>query len=147
MASVNKVILIGNLGRDPELRQTNGGAVCEFSLATTDRWFDKASNEQRERTEWHRVVVWGKQGENVAKFLRKGRSAYVEGKLQTREWQDKDGNKRYTTEVVAQLVQFLGGRDGGGGRDERDDGPPSFDDAPGGFSDDEIPFGSIPGWV
>ena len=143
MASVNKVILIGNLGRDPELRQTNGGgAVCEFSLATTDRWFDKASNSTKERTEWHRVVVWGKQGENAAKYLRKGRSAYVEGKLQTREWQDKDGNKRYTTEVVAQLVQFLGGRDDGGGRDERDDGAPSFggDDAPGGFDDESIPF-------
>lgn len=142
MASVNKVILVGNLGRDPELRQTsNGGAVCEFSLATTDRWFDKASNSTKERTEWHRVIVWGRQGENVAKYLRKGSSAYVEGKLQTREWQDKDGNKRYTTEVVAQLVQFLGGRDGGGGRDERGDDAPSFggDDAPP-FDDDSIPF-------
>lgn len=145
MASVNKVILIGNLGRDPELRQTNGGgAVCDFSLATTDRWFDKASNSQKERTEWHRVIVWGKQGENVAKYLRKGSAAYVEGRLQTREWQDKDGNKRWTTEVVAQDVRFLGGRDGGGGgsRDERDDEAPSFDgnDAPGGFDDDSIPF-------
>jgi len=141
MSSVNKVILIGNLGADPELRETKSGSVCTISLATTDTWFDKASNSKKERTEWHRVVVWSKQGENVAKYLRKGSSAYVEGRLETRDWQDKDGNKRYTTEVIAQLVQFLGGRDGGGGRNRDDGPPPSFDDAPGGsFSDDEIPF-------
>lgn len=149
VASVNKVILIGNLGRDPELRQTNSGqSVCEFSMATTDRWFDKNSNEQRERTEWHRIIVWGRQGENVHRYLKKGRAAYVEGRLQTRDWQDKDGNKRYTTEVIAQTVQFLGGRDGGGGGYDGPP-PPSDDDAPqfsggndngGSFSDDEIPF-------
>jgi len=140
MASVNKVILIGNLGADPELRKAKSGSVCTLSLATTDTWFDKASNSKKERTEWHRVVVWGKQGENVAKYLRKGSSAYVEGRLQTRDWQDKDGNKRWTTEIVANDVRFIGGRDGGG--QQRDGGPPpSFDDATGGsFSDDEIPF-------
>jgi single-strand DNA-binding protein len=140
MASVNKVILIGNLGADPELRETKSGSVCTISLATTDTWFDKASNSKKERTEWHRVIVWGKQGENVHKYLRKGSSAYVEGRLQTRDWQDKDGNKRWTTEIVANDVRFIGGRDGGG--QQRDGGPPpSFDDAPGGsFSDDEVPF-------
>lgn len=148
MSSANKVILIGNLGRDPELRQTNGGSVCEFSLATTDAWTDKSGAKQ-ERTEWHRVIVWGRQGENAHRYLKKGRSAYVEGRLQTREWQDKDGNKRWTTEIIAQSVQFLGGRDGGGGSGHDGPPPPSDDDAPnfgsdagsgGSFSDDEIPF-------
>jgi single-strand DNA-binding protein len=118
MASVNKVILVGNLGRDPELRYIpSGQAVANFTLATNERWRDKDGNNQ-ERTEWHRIVVWGKSAENCAQFLQKGRSVYVEGKLQTQEWEDKDGNKRRTTEVVAQTVQFLGGRGGaesGGG--------------------------------
>jgi single-strand DNA-binding protein len=118
MASVNKVILVGNLGRDPELRYIpSGQAVANFTLATNERWRDKEGNNQ-ERTEWHRIVVWGKSAENCAQFLQKGRSVYVEGKLQTQEWEDKDGNKRKTTEVVAQTVQFLGGRGGaemGGG--------------------------------
>ena len=118
MASVNKVILVGNLGRDPELRYIpSGQAVANFTVATNERWRDKEGNNQ-ERTEWHRIVVWGKSAENCAQFLQKGRSVYVEGKLQTQEWEDKEGNKRKTTEVVAQTVQFLGGRGGtepGGG--------------------------------
>ena len=115
MASVNRVILVGNLGRDPELRYIQSGqAVANFTLATNDRWRDKEGNNQ-ERTEWHRIVVWGKSAENCAQYLQKGRSVYVEGRLQTREWEDKEGNKRQTTEVVAQAVQFLGGRGGAGG--------------------------------
>jgi len=115
MASVNKVILVGNLGRDPELRYIpSGQAVANFSLATSDRWRDKEGNNQ-ERTEWHRIVVWGKSAENCAQYLQKGRSVYVEGRLQTQEWEDKEGVKRKTTEVVAQTVQFLGGRGGAGG--------------------------------
>jgi single-strand DNA-binding protein len=141
MASVNKVILIGNLGRDPEIRYTQGGqGVANFTLATNERWRDKEGQNQ-ERTEWHRIVVWGKQAENCAKYLAKGRSCYVEGRLQTREWEDKEGNKRQTTEVVAQNVTFLGGRDGaprGAGADTG--GPP-----PGGSmgppaGGDDIPF-------
>jgi len=115
MASVNKVILVGNLGRDPELRYTQSGqAVANFSLATTDR-FSSKEGERQERTEWHRIVTWGKTAENCAQYLAKGRSVYVEGRLQTNEWEDKEGQKRRTTEVVAQTVQFLGGRGQGGG--------------------------------
>ena len=108
MASVNKVILVGNLGRDPEVRYTpQGSAVANFSMATTERWSDP-SGEKKERTEWHKIVVWGKQAEIVGEYLRKGKQVYVEGSLQTREWTDKEGNKRYTTEVRAQRVQMLG---------------------------------------
>jgi single-strand DNA-binding protein len=140
MASINKVILIGNLGRDPELRYTQSGqAVANFSLATTDR-FSNREGERQERTEWHRVTVWGKTAENCAQYLNKGRSVYVEGRLQTREWEDKEGQKRRTTEVIAQTVQFLGGRGqssgapagggeaGGGGF--REETPPQGDDIP-----------------
>ena len=143
MASVNKVILIGNLGRDPELRYTQSGqGVTNFTLATNERWRDKDGNNQ-ERTEWHRVVVWGKQAENCAQYLQKGRSAYVEGRLQTRDWEDREGNKRQTTEVTALTVQFLGGRGGaapgaapGGGpagepvSGQGPEGPPAGDDIP-----------------
>lgn len=117
MAGVNKVILIGNLGRDPELRYTqNGQAVVNFTLATSENWTDKGG-ERVERTEWHRIVVWGKVGELCAQYLAKGRTVYIEGRIQTREWEDKEGNKRQTTEINAQTVQFLGGPrgDGGGG--------------------------------
>jgi len=111
MASVNKVILVGNLGRDPELRYTtNGTPVANFTMATTDRWTDP-SGEKKERTEWHRIVVWGKQAEIVGEYLRKGRQVYIEGSLQTREWTDREGGKRYTTEVRAQRVQMLGRRE------------------------------------
>jgi single-strand DNA-binding protein len=116
MASVNKVIVLGNLGRDPELRYTAGGQpVASFTVATNERWNDREGKPQ-ERTEWHRIVVWGKQAENCANYLQKGRSVYVEGRLQTREWEDKEGQKRQTTEIVAQTVQFLGSRDGAGPR-------------------------------
>ena len=127
MASVNKVILIGNLGRDPELRYTaSGQGVANFTLATNERWRDKDGNNQ-ERTEWHRIVVWGKTAENCAQYLQKGRSAYVEGRLQTREWEDRDGNKRRTTEVTAQQLLMLGRRG-----DAPSGGGPETDDAPSG---------------
>jgi len=113
MASVNKAIIVGNLGRDPELRKTDSGqSVCNFSVATNERWLDKDKNKQ-ERTEWHRIVTWAKIAENCAKYLKKGRPVYIEGRLQTREFEDKKGNKRTTTEVVAQVVQFLGSRQDG----------------------------------
>jgi single-strand DNA-binding protein len=133
MASVNKVILVGNLGRDPELRYIpSGQAVANFTLATNDRWRDKEGNNQ-ERTEWHRIVVWGKSAENCAQYLQKGRSVYIEGRLQTREWEDKDGNKRQTTETIAQTVQFLGGRGGAGaGAGAESDGGPTGHSGPSG---------------
>jgi single-strand DNA-binding protein len=111
MAGINKAIIVGNLGQDPELRSTQGGtAVANFNLATSDVWTDKNSGEKREHTEWHRIVVWSKLGETCAKHLKKGRQVYVEGKLQTRSW-EQDGVTRYTTEIVADKVQFLGGND------------------------------------
>lgn len=114
-ASVNKVIIIGNLGAKPELKYLpSGQAVCELRIATNESFTDK-NQQKQERTEWHRVVCWGKQGENCAQYLDKGRQVYVEGRLQTRSWDDKtSGEKRYMTEIVANTVQFLGGRDGGG---------------------------------
>src|SRR5512135_2508676 len=115
-ASVNKVILIGNLGAKPELKYLpSGQAVCELRLATNESFTDK-NQQKQERTEWHRVVVWGKQCENCAQYLDKGRPVYIEGRLQTRSWDDKNsGEKRYMTEIVANTLQFLGGREGGGG--------------------------------
>jgi len=114
MASVNKVILVGNLGRDPELRYTpSGQAVANFTLATNDNYTDK-SGERQERTEWHRIVVWARTAELCSQYLSKGRPVYLEGRLQTREWEDKEGVKRQTTEIVANTVQFLGGRGEGG---------------------------------
>ena len=111
MASVNKVILVGNLGRDAEMRYTpSGTAVLNFSMATTDRWTDP-SGEKKERTEWHRIVVWGKQAEVLHDYLKKGRQIYLEGSLQTREWTDREGGKRTTTEVRAQRIQLLGRAD------------------------------------
>ena len=108
MASVNKAIILGNLGQDPELRYTpSGAAVCTLNIATTDVRNDP-NNGRQERTEWHRVVVWNKQAENCAKYLSKGRSVYVEGRIQTRSWEDQSGQKRYSTEIVAQTVQFIG---------------------------------------
>jgi len=107
------VILIGNLGADPEVRFTQGGSVvCNFRIATSEQWKDKSSGETKEKTEWHRIVVWGPQGERCGEYLRKGRSCYVEGRLETREWEDRDGNKRFTTEVKADRVLFLGGGNG-----------------------------------
>lgn len=148
MASLNKVTLIGNLGRDPELRQTqNGQQVAEFSIATSERWKDRGG-EQQERTEWHRIVVWGPQAELASKYLSKGRSVYVEGRIQYRDWTDKDGNKRTTTEIVASNLLFLGGDSRRGPSDnppphgDHDAGPPARAASQSGndFSDDEIPF-------
>ena len=114
MGSVNKVILVGNLGRDAELRYTPGGAaVATLNLATTEVWNDR-NNQRQEKTEWHRIVLWGKTAESLQEYLTKGKQIYVEGRLQTRQWDDKDGNKRYTTEIKADRVTLLGG--GGGGR-------------------------------
>ena len=115
MASVNKVILIGNLGRDPETRYTTGGdAVCNLRIATTDTWKDKAG-EKQEKTEWHTVVLFGRQAEIAGEYLKKGRPVYIEGRLQTRKWTDKDGVEKYSTEIVGDRMQLLGSRDGGSG--------------------------------
>jgi len=139
MASVNKVILVGNLGRDPEVRYTTSGTpVANFTMATTDRWNDPSSGERKERTEWHRIVVWGKQAEIVGEYLRKGRQVYVEGSLQTREWTDREGNKRYTTEVRAQRVQMLGkpsDRDA-----DADDQGRAVAEPDSGYEEDDVPF-------
>jgi len=162
MASVNKVILVGNLGRDPEVRYSpDGAAICNVSIATTSTWKDKASGERREETEWHRVVFYNRLAEIAGEYLRKGRSVYVEGRLKTRKWQDKDtGADRYSTEIVADQMQMLGGRDSGGegGYGEQSGGgsraqrpAPARGPAPaaapaspagGGFADmdDDIPF-------
>lgn len=116
MASINKVILIGNVGRDPETRYSpNGGAICNLSIATTRNWKDKASGEKREETEWHRVVFYDRLAEIVGEYVKKGRPIYVEGRLKTRKWQDKDGVEKYTTEIIAEEMQLLGSREGGGG--------------------------------
>jgi single-strand DNA-binding protein len=158
--SVNKVILVGRLGQNPEVRYTpSGAAVANFSVATNESWTDK-SGQKQERTEWHKVVVWGKLAELCNQYLAKGRQVYLEGRMQTRQWQDKDGQTKYTTEVQAQTVQFLGGNQGasaGEGRPSpsRDQGAPaeehSFAGAGRGaagagpadepsFTEDDIPF-------
>ena len=140
MAGVNKVILIGRLGKDPELRQTGGGmSVGNMSVATSNKF--KKADEWVEETEWHRVVLWGKTAENCSEYLSKGREVYIEGRLQTREW-EKDGVKRYTTEVVAQTVQFLGGgQSSEGGQQGGASAPQSGASAPqSGTDDDDIPF-------
>ena len=141
MASVNKVVLIGNLGKDPEIRYTQGGdPIANFSLATSEAWTDK-SGQKQERTEWHNVVVWGKQAETCGQYLAKGRQVYVEGSIRTRQYDDKDGNRRYMTEVIAQRVQFLGGGGGGRGAEARGgtaDEPPA--PAPAAAEDDDVPF-------
>ncbi|MBW7860013.1 MAG: single-stranded DNA-binding protein [Rhodocyclaceae bacterium] len=116
MASVNKVILIGNLGADPETRyMPSGDAICNVRIATTETWKDKATGERREATEWHRVAFFGRLAEIAAQYLRKGSQIYVEGRLQTRKWQDKDGQDRYTTEIRGDEMKMLGGRQGMGG--------------------------------
>jgi len=131
-AGVNKVILVGHLGADPDMRYTpSGQGVCEMRVATSESWNDK-NGQRQERTEWHRIVVWGKRAEICSKYLSKGRQVFVEGRIQTRNYDDKDGNKRYITEIIANDVQFLGGggRDGsgvGGGNSQRDPGPPPND--------------------
>ena len=149
MGSVNKVILVGNLGRDAELRYTPGGAaVATLNLATTEVWNDR-NNQRQEKTEWHRVVLWGKQAESLQEYLTKGKQIYVEGRLQTRQWDDKDGNKRYTTEIKCDRVTLLGGGGGGGrggagggGGMERGGGGGGHMDEPPvePITDDDIPF-------
>jgi len=147
MASVNKVILVGNLGRDPETRyMPSGEAVTNISLATTDTWKDKQSGEKKEATEWHRVVFFRKLAEIAGQYLKKGSQVYIEGSLKTRKWQDKDGQERYTTEIVADTMQMLGSRQGSGqGNDLPSREPPLPSSAPpsrGNFKDfeDDIPF-------
>jgi len=154
MGSVNKVILVGNLGRDAELRYTPGGApVATLNLATTEVWNDKASGQKQEKTEWHRIVLWGKSAESLSEYLTKGKQIYIEGRLQTRKWQDKDGNDKYTTEIRADRITLLGGGGGGagggarspqrtpaavgvgGGGDHEPMGEPITD-----LNDDDIPF-------
>lgn len=146
MAGVNKAILIGNLGRDPELRYTQSGEpVCNFSIATSEQWMDK-SGEKQERTEWHRIVVWGKTAESCAQYLAKGSQAFIEGSIQTREWEDKEGQKRTTTEIKARTVQFLdgkGGDSGSRGGGDSGGGKPSDDDT-GGYGDPSPPNEEIP---
>jgi single-strand DNA-binding protein len=144
MGSVNKVILVGNLGRDAELRYTPGGAaVATLNMATTEVWNDKAGQRQ-EKTEWHRVVLWGKSAESLTEYLTKGKQIYVEGRLQTRQWDDKDGNKRYTTEIRGDRVVLLGG--GGRGAPSERGMSESGAHAAGGsefaapLTDDDIPF-------
>ncbi len=155
MSSVNKAIVVGHLGADPELRYTQSNTpVCNLSVATSERYTDK-QGEQQEQTEWHRIVVFGRQAENCNEYLSKGRLVYVEGRIQTRKWEDNDGNTRYSTEIVARSVQFLSGGDGGRSYDSG----PSFNQSRGGgsgsssggsggsgggfdqsFDDDDIPF-------
>lgn len=142
MAGVNKVILIGNLGKDPDLRYTPGGQpVATFSLATSEKWRDK-DGVMQDRTEWHNIVVWGKPAEMAKEYLSKGRQVYIEGRIQTRNWDDKDGNKRYTTEIVAQRIQFLGSKAGaekeGTTTGAAAAGAPPVNDI--GAEDDDLPF-------
>jgi single-strand DNA-binding protein len=144
---INKVILVGNLGKDPETRYTaSGAAVTNITLATTDSWRDKSSGEQQERTEWHRIVFFNRLAEIAGEYLRKGRQVYVEGRLQTRKWQDQSGQDRYTTEIVANDMQMLGNREGSGTsaapassgfRDRPQQDEPAGEPE---FKDDDIPF-------
>ena len=123
MASVNKVIVLGNLGKDPEVRYTpNGNAVCNLRIATTRNWKNKDSGEKMEETEWHSVVLYDRQAEIAGEYLKKGRPVYVEGRLKTRKWTDKEGMERYTTEIVADSMQLLGGREGSGGGGAEEEG-------------------------
>ena len=151
---INKVILIGNLGNDPDVRYTSGGSpIANISLATSESWRDKETGDQQERTEWHRIVFFGRLAEIVSEYLRKGSKVYVEGRLQTRKWQDRDGNDRYTTEIVANEMQMLDSRGGAGeefagpSRQSRKqtvaDAPARQENNPGNggeFVDDDIPF-------
>ncbi len=141
---INKVILVGNLGQDPDTRyMPSGSAVTNLRIATSEQWKDKQSGEQKERTEWHNVAMFGRLAEIAAEYLRKGSQVYIEGKLRTRKWQDKQGNDRWTTEVIADEMQMLGGRGGGGGPMPSDSGPPGqsySDSGSAGEFDDDIPF-------
>lgn len=146
--SINKVILVGRLGRDPELKYTASGTpFCRFSMATDESWSDKGTGEKTERTEWHNIVVWNKLAEICNNYLNKGSMVYIEGSLQTREWDDKEGNKRKTTEIRANDMVMLGGRGGGGGEGggggfgrSSGPGPSSGGDGGSAITDDDIPF-------
>jgi len=147
---VNKVILVGNLGKDPEVRYApNGGAIANITLATSESWKDKTSGEKQERTEWHRVVFFGRLGEIAGEYLKKGAQIYVEGSLRTRKWQDKEGKDRYTTEIVANEMQMLGSRAGAGGGESFGADESSYSQKPAAAAgssapapdfDDDIPF-------
>lgn len=151
---INKVILIGNLGGDPETRyMPSGSAVTNITVATNESWKDKQTGEQKDRTEWHKVAMFNRLAEVAAEYLRKGSQVYIEGKLRTRKWQDKSGQDRWTTEIIADEMQMLGGRGGGGGggagggggsapmSSDQDSSPPSAPPQPGpGDFDDDIPF-------
>jgi single-strand DNA-binding protein len=151
MASVNKVIIVGNLGRDPETRyMPNGDAVTNIAVATTESWKDKNTGEKKELTEWHRITFYRKLAEIAGQYLKKGSSVYIEGKLQTRKWTDKDGVERYTTEIIADTMQMLGGKSDGGNQQQSQQQAPRQQQSQqvpsggggGGFSnmDDDIPF-------
>jgi single-strand DNA-binding protein len=139
--SLNRVLLIGNLGKDPEVRFTPGGrAVARFPIATSEVWQDQEGQRQ-ERTEWHNVVVWGKQAETCGQYLSKGRQVFLEGSIRSRQYDDKEGNKRYITEVIAQRVQFLGSRGDGGGQRSAAASPGASEPPPAPMGeDDDIPF-------
>ncbi|MBW1805826.1 MAG: single-stranded DNA-binding protein [Deltaproteobacteria bacterium] len=139
MAGVNKAIIVGRLGRDPEIRYTpSGAAVANFSVATSEEWKDKETGEKQERTEWHRVVAWRRLGEICGEYLRKGSQVYIEGRLQTRDWEDRDGNKRYTTEIVAQSMQMLDRANREGRAESKGESYPV--EEPVSIPDDDIPF-------
>jgi single-strand DNA-binding protein len=144
MAGINKVIIVGNLGKDPEVSYVpSGAAVAKFSVATSETWKDKNTGEKKERTEWHRIVAWDKLGEICGKYLSKGRQVYVEGKLQSRSYDDKEGVKRYVTEIIAQDVQFLGGNRDASDSGRSGGGPAQHEPAGGhgpAAGDDDIPF-------
>ena len=145
---VNKVIIVGNLGADPDTKyMPSGAAVTNLSVATNESWKDKQTGEQKDRTEWHRVAMFGRLAEIAAEYLRKGSQVYIEGKLRTRKWQDQQGNDRYTTEIIADEMQMLGGRTGSGAPAMGDFGPPPGGPPQGGGGsggggdfDDDIPF-------
>ncbi len=144
---VNKAIIVGTLGQDPEVRYTaNGSAVANISAATNETWRDKATGEAQERTEWHRIVMFGKLAEIAQQYLKKGSQAYFEGRIQTRKWQDQSGNDRYSTEIVANEMQMLGGRGGGGapmdsgGQSQSQSKPAPAETAPMDDGFDDIPF-------
>ncbi len=147
MAGVNKAILIGNLGRDPELRRTPGGqSVTSFTLATTERRTDR-DGQRQDRTEWHNIVAWGRLAELASQYLKKGRTAYIEGRITNRSWDDRDGNKRYRTEIIANTIQFLGAPSGQASPKPAEDIPvPEEFDAPGGVAEpdsvaeEDLPF-------
>ncbi len=139
---INKVIIVGNLGQDPETRyMPSGAAVTNFTVATNESWKDKQTGEQKDRTEWHRVAMFGRLAEVAAEYLRKGSQVYIEGKLRTRKWQDRDGKDRYTTEIIADEMQMLGGRGGGSAPMSSESAPVSASPQPPADDfDDDIPF-------